>query len=493
MTKPDSLCARVLKGKYFPQGEFMNAGKKKDASHTWRAILAGRKALELGLIRRIGDGSSTNIWEDRWLPSGVGNKPLVRKAEATGVCVADLLAPDGRSWDEDALNLNLLPFDVEAAKRIPLGCAQADFWAWSRERHGVYSVRSAYRLLSEAEMQQRAHALGASSHSVADNEPRWHQLWKQKVPPKVRVFWWRVMQDCIPCRANLHRRHVDPIANYGFCGASEETTYHALVECSLAQAFWRKLKELEGIRLPKLRSRTWPENILDDTYCKEKDRVVILCGMWSLWNIRNDHYHGKKLIEPALAIDWSMDACFHLLISQENPHRELTTRMEKWQPPSDGVLKINCDGAFLSGSSEGSTGAVLRKFDGSFLGASARWLSAVSSALVAEAEACRDGLRLALNRTEFSGVILETDSLQLVSLWNSRLQQYSEIAVILEDIAEMISPLPSFCFSHVKRLANHVAHLCVKQLSHTSSSFLWFQQPRFLLHSLESDCNISVS
>jgi hypothetical protein len=168
--------------------------------------------------------------------------------------------------------------------------------------------------------------------------------------------------------------------------------------------------------------------------------------MWSLWNIWNDHYHGKKPNEVALAIVWAMDACFHLLISQENPHKELTTRMEKWQLPPDGVLKINCDGAFLPGSSEGSTGVVLRKFDGSFLGASARWLPAVSSALVAEAEACRDGLRLALNRTEFSSAILETDSLQLVSLWNSRLQRYSEIAVILEDIAEMISPLPSSAF-----------------------------------------------
>ena len=35
MTNPDSLCARVLKGKYYPQGDFMSAGKKKNASHTW--------------------------------------------------------------------------------------------------------------------------------------------------------------------------------------------------------------------------------------------------------------------------------------------------------------------------------------------------------------------------------------------------------------------------------------------------------------------------
>ncbi|KAK3154089.1 hypothetical protein QOZ80_2BG0185830 [Eleusine coracana subsp. coracana] len=61
MTNPTSLCARVFKGKYFPHCEFMEATKKKNASHTWRAIFVGRKALQMGLIRRIGDGSNTNI------------------------------------------------------------------------------------------------------------------------------------------------------------------------------------------------------------------------------------------------------------------------------------------------------------------------------------------------------------------------------------------------------------------------------------------------
>jgi hypothetical protein len=46
----------------------------------------------------------------------------------------------------------------------------------------------------------------------------------------------------MPSRANLHRRHIDPIANCDSCGADEETTLHALVECPSAREFWRNLK-----------------------------------------------------------------------------------------------------------------------------------------------------------------------------------------------------------------------------------------------------------
>jgi hypothetical protein len=40
-----------MNGKYFPQGEFLAAKNKKNSSQTWRAILAGRKALDVGLIK----------------------------------------------------------------------------------------------------------------------------------------------------------------------------------------------------------------------------------------------------------------------------------------------------------------------------------------------------------------------------------------------------------------------------------------------------------
>ena len=69
MTNPNSLCARVLKGRYFPDCEFQLATVPKAAPATWRAIVAGREALDAGLIKRVGTGSTISIWEDRWITS----------------------------------------------------------------------------------------------------------------------------------------------------------------------------------------------------------------------------------------------------------------------------------------------------------------------------------------------------------------------------------------------------------------------------------------
>ena len=70
----------------------------------------------MGCIRRIGDGTTTNIWRDQWLPGGVGLKPLCRKDGAVAEQVSDLLNSDGLSWDDAALDQNLVPLDAAAAR-----------------------------------------------------------------------------------------------------------------------------------------------------------------------------------------------------------------------------------------------------------------------------------------------------------------------------------------------------------------------------------------
>jgi hypothetical protein len=80
---PDSLCAKVLKAKYFPNSSLLQAQPMNGISYTFRSILKGVELLKEGLIWRIGDGNNVNIWSDPWLARDDALKPIT----ARGQCV----------------------------------------------------------------------------------------------------------------------------------------------------------------------------------------------------------------------------------------------------------------------------------------------------------------------------------------------------------------------------------------------------------------------
>lgn len=92
----------------------------------------------------------------------------------------------------------------------------SDVKARAFEKHGQYSVRSAYRLLKD---EQAATAMAATGETGASRERQhWQTVWKLDVPSKVRVFWWRVLS-----KFELKRRHVAKESFGEYCGDPEET------------------------------------------------------------------------------------------------------------------------------------------------------------------------------------------------------------------------------------------------------------------------------
>lgn len=65
----DSLCASILRAKYYPDGDLLNAKLRKGSSFTWKSIMAGTNTLKRGYIWRVGNGHYINIWEDAWIPN----------------------------------------------------------------------------------------------------------------------------------------------------------------------------------------------------------------------------------------------------------------------------------------------------------------------------------------------------------------------------------------------------------------------------------------
>lgn len=50
ISTPDSLCAHVLKAKYYPNCNLLKAGPKKGSSFTWQSIVTGLNTFRRGHI-----------------------------------------------------------------------------------------------------------------------------------------------------------------------------------------------------------------------------------------------------------------------------------------------------------------------------------------------------------------------------------------------------------------------------------------------------------
>jgi hypothetical protein len=100
LTNPDSLCAKVLKAKYFPTTSILQVVPSSGMSYTWRSILKGLELLREGVIWRIGDGNNINIWSDPWLARDGTRRPMRPKGSCPLNMVSELIDESTGRWNE---------------------------------------------------------------------------------------------------------------------------------------------------------------------------------------------------------------------------------------------------------------------------------------------------------------------------------------------------------------------------------------------------------
>jgi hypothetical protein len=123
---PDSLCARVLRARYYPDGKLLNARMKSGSSYTWQSILAGLKCFKLGYVWRVGDGRQIKIWEDNWIPGSHNIKIQTVRGNNLVTTVDELINPINSTWDEDLLKAIFWPTDVYRILQIPICSSRED-------------------------------------------------------------------------------------------------------------------------------------------------------------------------------------------------------------------------------------------------------------------------------------------------------------------------------------------------------------------------------
>jgi hypothetical protein len=293
LNEPNSLCAQVLRSKYYPNGDILKAGPKSGSSFTWQSILAGMTTFKRGYIWRVGDGEKINIYTDPWILSSPDRKIMTPRGDSIYTKVVDLIIPNSGTWNEERLNELFNIVDVNRILEIPLNNQGfEDSIAWNFTKHGQYAVRSGYHLQWRHQFGPKASQLSLPGSSV--NNPIWKIIWKLKVPSKVKIFVWRALHGILPLKSILANRHVGTNGGCPICNQAAEDVLHLVFTCPTARSLWCSLgiSQIMEEALEEDRSGSAVLEFLfrrQDTSMPGIDlgmKEVIAVGSWYLWWIR---------------------------------------------------------------------------------------------------------------------------------------------------------------------------------------------------------------
>ncbi|XP_028082842.1 uncharacterized protein LOC114284149 [Camellia sinensis] len=142
---PNSFCARILKGIYFPHTDFMHASKGRQPSWSWTSLLQGRQLLQQGIRWKINSGSNALFWEDCWIPGLPNFKIYSSKPIGTEVVtVEDVIDPIRKSWNLNLLCSQVSEPEVQAISSIPISLAPTEdslIWHFEATRSVYCEVR----------------------------------------------------------------------------------------------------------------------------------------------------------------------------------------------------------------------------------------------------------------------------------------------------------------------------------------------------------------
>jgi len=298
---PNSLSASILKGVYFPNNDILHAGFGSHPSQIWRAIVEGRDVLKQGLIRRIGIGNDTLIWEDNWIPRDEFLRPYGSPNQNPPTRVSELISHAEASWDRQKIMDNFLPMDVPFILGIPICSSEiADSWAWHFERRGEFTVRSAYRMLTATKQRREAWLEGSAGPSSTMQESKdWKALWKVQVPAKIRMFLWRLSKQSLPTEDVRSHRNMSPSSCCGLCGA-EDSWRHSLLLCPMARCIWAMAEpEIAEFLVDAndTREKYWLFHVMETL--THEAFIKIAVTLWAIWSARRKAIHEGIFQSPS--------------------------------------------------------------------------------------------------------------------------------------------------------------------------------------------------
>ncbi|OMO94917.1 reverse transcriptase [Corchorus capsularis] len=492
---PNALWVRVLKGIYFPNSEFFDAGQGARPSWIWNSLLEGRSLLQNHLLWVPMDGKSISIWRDNWIPKLNGRVlgDLSSIDEDIPQLVHEIMDKNEGTWKLEGIKQWISEEEQEAILSIPVHeGGEHDKRIWPHDKSGVYSVKSGYAS-QKAATRHSTCSRASSSHQI--DKRLWKVIWSIKAPSKVKVFLWRMCRHALATNEELWKRKCldEPICV--LCGEDVESVEHLILLCPWTRKVW--WQGCFGLKICIERVRTidqWLLEIFMEVSKLSKEAVslktTIAYTCWVIWNSRCKAVMEHKEVSGDKVIQWIQSAASEFLsIWDQNTHQVSKPLKQVccWERPKEGWCKVNCDGAYCSKTSKAGIGIIIRDHNGNLIDGAGKMVIG-DSVLISEALAVKEGMKLA-HLLHIEQVVVEMDcEILFKSILNPIVGSDWKIRPIVADIVSLKNCFNAVEFKCVKREANMAADWVAVQ-SRLGMSFaeLSRYKPSSLVRILDKD------
>lgn len=144
---PNSLVARVLKARYYPQTSLFEASRGGGVSYVWSGLWQAKETLKQGYRWVVGDGRTISVNKDAWIRGKDGNKVDAQYlASVNDLKVCDLFVSGTTNWDVIKVHSLFSSSDASYILAIPVPINQSqDRVVWCHSTDGKYSAKTGYK------------------------------------------------------------------------------------------------------------------------------------------------------------------------------------------------------------------------------------------------------------------------------------------------------------------------------------------------------------
>uniref|UniRef100_A0A803P5M6 Uncharacterized protein n=1 Tax=Cannabis sativa TaxID=3483 RepID=A0A803P5M6_CANSA len=441
------------------------------------------------------DGIHVDSGKDPWIPSHNDFKPVSYLGSAS-LPVSHFIT-NNRVWNVPLLTSYFQQIDIDRILSIPLAYfAGTDRLVWHHSPNGIYSVKTGFHLATTLEDQ--------NSSSTSNKQSEWWKFfWNLKLPPKIRIFAWKVFQNILPTAVALFKRKVLDSGECSLCTSNWESIGHALFSCKHAKDIWK----LSRFRIDFSQAH----NMFNGDYLyhlstiyQQHDFETLLCVLWGIWTDRNKVVHGGQPRHPTAIVQYASKFYedFNKAKLQNRPvaatsshHSSPSTsatdqHVQRWRPPVRNGYKLNVDAATNIEQKKLGIGAILRDQQGTVLAALSKAVQGSFKSDEMEAKALFHAVNW-VSQSQFPLTHIETDASRVSNALNRLNSDLSCFSDLIMDIRCLLSSFPQVLVTHVKRTANQAAHGLAKYALGLDEDFVWIGEiPYPVFSDVVNDSNL---